>query len=290
MWACSRKRRHRKHGIELMGATEVAGIADHELVLQSPEAAERLIGVTDGFYRFVIGPVVDDVDIVQIERVQLVGHLRADHDVGGGRAQRPIAQVRYRLAEPTFKDRGAELDGDFGIEVLQPVDEVGTAAFGGTRRRDREQRRIGHRHQDVVGFQGFAQPPPGRGAEQGIVDSAAGQSGAAKGCGGNPADTDAVDVLFGRQARVLVVVAQRRGDDVDLPSGVGQMEGEVGQNLAGGRVIGVEIAIEDDEALHHITRASNCLIASRSSALCTARIDGFAPASSGQAIAGRFSP
>jgi hypothetical protein len=58
-------------------------------------------------------------------------------------------------------------------------------------------------------------------------------------------------ILFGcRQACSRIVVALLTGDDVNVVSVAGQMESKVAENLTGGGVVGVEEAVEKNDALH----------------------------------------
>lgn len=63
-------------------------------------------------------------------------------------------------------------------------------------------------------------------------------------------NVDPAYVVLGRQARLRVVVELLAGDDVHVPPGFCQMEGERGENLAGSGMIGPKISIEKEKALH----------------------------------------
>src|SRR5690348_10609665 len=127
---------------EFMGAAKVAGVADHELVLKSPDAAKRVIGSVNGFDLLIVGPIVNDNDIIRSETAKFVRHPLANHHIGSGGSQRLIAQIAERLTGNAVERGNAELNRHFGVDVLQPVDQVSAAAFGGAQRRDRQQRRI----------------------------------------------------------------------------------------------------------------------------------------------------
>jgi len=67
---------------------------------------------------------------VDAPRCDLVGHMTADHDVSGRGLQAAIAQNGDKSKNRTFEERYAQFDGDFGIDVLQPIDQMSAATQG----------------------------------------------------------------------------------------------------------------------------------------------------------------
>ena len=63
-----------------------------------------------------------------------------------------------------------------------------------------------------------------------------------------PRDGNAIDGLAWRQHGLRIVVAQPAGQDVNGVPLRRQCKGKVRQHLAGGRMIGMEIAVEEDQA------------------------------------------
>lgn len=53
-----------------------------------------------------------------------------------------------------------------------------------------------------------------------------------------------------RQTRLRLVVELMAGDGMHVPAGLCQMEGQVGNNLAGGGMVGRKISIEEENSLH----------------------------------------
>ena len=109
-----------------------------------------------------------------------------------------IAQIGHGLANPAVEDGDAELGRDFRIDVLQPVDQVSTAVPGGILADQGEQRRIGHRYQNVLALEDMAQVAPGGSVKRKVIDAAAGERRAAKLRGRDATDLNTIEEVMGR--------------------------------------------------------------------------------------------
>jgi hypothetical protein len=66
--------------------------------------------------------------------------------------------------------------------------------------------------------------------------------------GPHPEHFHAVDGLMRGERVRRVVVAEAAGDDFYLEATASELEGKIGQELAGRRIIGIEEAVEKDDA------------------------------------------
>jgi hypothetical protein len=132
--------RRSQDGFELVGSAEISRVSDDELVCEPPLPTQWIVRVRNGRNLLIIAPIMDDVDAVR-------GHAAGDdplrhampHDhIGRGRFQRSVAQVGEALAQRASKQRNAQLNRDFGVEVLQPVHEMRAALPGSSHRQNRE--------------------------------------------------------------------------------------------------------------------------------------------------------
>jgi hypothetical protein len=139
-------------GFELVGAAEISRISDDELVCEPPLPSQWIVRVRDGRNLIIIAPIMDDVDAVggHAAGEDALSHAMSHDHVGRGCFQRSVAQVGEALAQRTSKQRNAQLNRDFRVEVLQPVHEMRTAPPGSSHRQNREQGRIRLRDDDIA--------------------------------------------------------------------------------------------------------------------------------------------
>jgi len=135
-----------------MGAAEIARVAENKFVLETPLSAEGIVTLGDGDDFGIVGPIGDGCDT---PRRNATGDKPCNHglsydDVHGGRFKRPVPQVTNAGGERAFQKWYAQFDRNFGIDVLQPVNQMGASTLGGAHCKDGNERRIGHGHEDVA--------------------------------------------------------------------------------------------------------------------------------------------
>src|SRR5436190_962917 len=92
VWVQSKPLACCQQGVELMGAPEVARVADDEFAFQAPFAAQWVVDLGLRGDLLVVAPIVDSLDLLRSNAAcgQLLVHPLADNDVGGGVVQRCI--------------------------------------------------------------------------------------------------------------------------------------------------------------------------------------------------------
>ena len=145
------------HAGEIVGAAQIAGIADHPPALEAPLATQRVGGRRHRADQVVVGPVVDDGQAIGRDAPcqQVPAHRLAQGHVLPGRAQRPVAHASEEPADRAGGPAHAQRRRDLGEEVLAPGHELGTLQSRHQGRHHRQQRRIGLGQQHVA-----ARAPP----------------------------------------------------------------------------------------------------------------------------------
>ena len=219
-------------------APEVAGVGDDEGVAESPLRPES--AVLDWMQRRVC-PVVPH-DGGRATGADARGHLLAEGDVHRRAVQRPVAQ-RPRQPRRAHPQRRCDL----GEEVLRPVDQPRAAQHAGECGDDGEQRRVGHRHDDVAAPRAPQQRKERAEVKGRVVERAPRQEAAPEARRGDAHDVDAVQPLPRREPRRggVVALAARDGHDVMAPPG--EKECEVANHLACCRMVGGEVTIREND-------------------------------------------
>ena len=184
------------------------------------------------------------------QSLDFAAHQIADHDGRCRLAQSGVAQRRQARGNGTAHERHAELDRGFRINILQPVHQPRTVAPRDRPGDDGHQRRVGLGDHDIARPHQFIEATSDRPVERDVVDRAADQRCAAE-CGRCDAvHVDAVDGFTLRQRCLGIVVDLPAGDEVDLASGAGEIEGEIGKDLACRRMVGCKKSIDEDQSAH----------------------------------------
>ena len=95
---------------------------------------------------------MDDVNIFcrKAKRCDHFTHAFPNNDISGGCPQSPVAQIGKATPDWATYDRNTKLGGNFGINVLQPIDQMRAAAFCLLHGDNRDQRWIGHGDKNIV--------------------------------------------------------------------------------------------------------------------------------------------
>ena len=121
-----------------------------------------------------------------------------------------IAPTEIPLEKPptelTLDKWHTQCDGDFRIEILQPIDEMKAAALGRMHRHDGQQRRVGFRYQNIAGFCPGKNGAARRAVKRQIIEAAADQSGPAKPGRGDPVYCHPTDRFCLRQMGLRVII------------------------------------------------------------------------------------
>lgn len=99
----------------------------------------------------------------------------------------------------------------------------------------------------------------GRGCiERSVIEGSSRKRLSAETAGPNTMNGDAAGVLNRGEDCAWIVVQQTARDDVHVVVKLGQVKGQIGKELAGGRVIGIKVAVDEDQlyAIHLLQSAS----------------------------------
>ena len=131
-------------GLIFVRASKVAGIADDEIITQTPGLPQRIVLRRKGANRGVVAPVGNDRDAPRIyaRRFDPLTHFFADRHIVDGKAKAGVPS-RDQQRRDRLQGLKAESQSDFRIKVLQPVNQPQAFGFGDGSDRRRQQRRIG---------------------------------------------------------------------------------------------------------------------------------------------------
>ena len=109
-----------ENSVKLVGAAQVSGITDNELILEPPLSAQRVFTGGDWNDVVVLGPVGNDVDAIlrDTARGDFFCYVVAEDDIGRCGFEAAVAQNGDEFCDRTLEEGHTELDSDFGIDVL----------------------------------------------------------------------------------------------------------------------------------------------------------------------------
>ena len=248
----AQRRRRVEHGGKIVRPAEIPGVPDHELLAEIPFLAQRAgDGVPGRRFHLDRGPVVNDVDLVLRNpfSAQAQGHAVAQHDVGLGQLEREIAQPAQHGSDKR-DTRNAEALRNFGKKILRPVDQRGAPQSSYQGARNRQERRVGLGDDDGAGIR-ESRKLRGRAEVEGeVVDGPRQKSAASESRRPYPVHLHAAHALARGQFARRIVVDLPAGEDLDVESSLAQVKGQIAQDLAGGGVIRMKEAIDEDQPPH----------------------------------------
>jgi len=111
-------------------------------------------------------------------------------------------------------------------------------------------RRVGFADDNVALPRQLGKTSVDRPIKRQIIECAADQSATSEPGRGDAMHVHAVDDFLIRQGCPGIIVDLPRRDDVHLAAGIGQVKCEIGKNLAGGRMVGKEKPVDEDQSRH----------------------------------------
>src|SRR5260221_3549896 len=236
-----------EEGIELVDAAKVARVADDELVAQVPCPPQGVVRGVDRNDRCAIRPVVDHLDAIvrhAILALEVSGHEVANHHHAIGDCERVIPHAAQRGPAQSSSARHPVPMRDFREKILQPHHRTCAETMGQRSHGTGGEGRVGLDHHDVPGSDELARRTACSTVVADVAEAPAQKTMRRRGCLCYAMNRYAVR-RFNRHLRSgdpacyrVHVVAQPR-----------EVEGEVGDDLAGGGSIGKEESIEE-ENLH----------------------------------------
>ena len=242
--------RRGEDGVELMHAAHVARIADDEFVREPPFASQRIVRCRNRPYRVHVRPIWNHADVgCQRPRTRHHRtHALAQHHVCRRRPERRIAQAAQQPRLRPLERAHAQRLGHLRKHVLHPVDELGATPIRDDGSHHRDQRRIGLGDHHVARARAAPQPPTSGKVEGGVIQRAPEEPVAAEARSAHAQHLYTVDVLAQRQDRCRVIVALAARDHANFKAGASQKKSQIGKHLARRRMIGVEVAVEENDS------------------------------------------
>ena len=161
--------------------------------------------------------------------------------------ERAVAQPAQDPAGGPAREPEPEGGRGLGEQVLAPVDQGGAAQAGDEPAGERDQGRVGLDQDDVAAARGAQEGEERAGVEARIVDDPAREVRAPEVAGAQPADLGAAEGVARRQQGRGIVIELAPGEDPDRAAAAIERLDQVGQQLGGRRVVGMEVAVDDQQ-------------------------------------------